>query len=160
MSGEAGAGASSTYFRIFYSSGMTVSIAMPPNPEEDPHYIANYFKEADKPFEQKLEEVLPKLEGVMLHLIQELNFPIAVFDPDADHFPGIIIEDTDEFKPNPIEESEASNRFQNTNSCVGWISFNFMTPLFTKITLSLTVNKQIRRSQLNVIKAHFREHFC
>ncbi|GAA4277482.1 hypothetical protein [Aquimarina mytili] len=152
MSGEAGAIGNSTYLQIYYSSGMTVSLAMPPDPESDSHYISNYFKEANKPFENKLKMVLPKLDTSIAALIQEHNLPIVPYDTNADYIEGVIIEDTNEHKIDQLAEQRAKNWFVNTNKPKAFLSFSFFTKEFSKITLSITVDKRILRSQLHKLR--------
>ncbi|MEW7293054.1 hypothetical protein [Aquimarina sp. 2304DJ70-9] len=151
MSGEAGAGRRSTYFQIYFSSGMTISVAMPPDVENNPHYISNYFKEASIPFEDKLNEVLPTLDKIVEQLIQEQGIPIIAFDPKADYVQGVIIEDTDEHKTDQYTESQVKNWFANSKNPKVFLSFSFPTKSFSKITLSITINQRILRSQLNML---------
>ncbi len=151
MSGEAGAGRRSTYFQIYFSSGMTVSLAMPPDLEHDPHYISNYFKEASIPFEDKLNEVLPKLDDIFEELIRQQDLPIIPFDPNVDYIQGAVIEDTGEHKIDEYTEHQANNWFANSKNPKVFFSFSFSTKSFSKITLSITVDQRILRSQLDML---------
>ncbi len=152
MSGEAGAGARSTYFQIYYSSGMTVSVAMPPDVENNPHYISDYFKEADKPFKEKLKKVVPKIEKCIEGLINQYNLPITYFDPKSNTVSGAIIEDTGEYQNDESNALKAKNWFTNSKDPKAYISISFFTKTFSKITLMFTVNQCIRRSQLNLVQ--------
>ncbi len=152
MSGEAGAGAISDYFQIFFSSGMTVSVAMPPDVEENPNYISDYFKEADKPFQQQLEQVLPLLNRKVKELIEQLDLPIIPYDPKARVVAGVIKEDTHEFEDNEHDKNFAKNWFSNSKDPKAFISVQFFTKSFSKITLSFTVEQRILRSQLNRLR--------
>ncbi len=152
MSGEAGAGATSQYFQIFYSSGMTVSVATPPYEEENPHYISDYFKEANKPFEQKLNKTLPMLETMISEYILKYNIPIVSYESDASHVHGVIIEDVKGEEDNVIDGHNAENWFAKTNNAKAFISFCFFTKSFAKVTLSFVVNRRILRSQLHLIR--------
>ncbi|WP_109301076.1 hypothetical protein [Aquimarina sp. AU474] len=152
MSGEAGAGAITKYFHIFFSSGMTVSVAMPPDAEEHPHYISDYFTEANKPFEKKLEQALPLLNDEIQKLINRLNLPIIVYDPNSDFVRGAINEDTNDFDNTFADEDHANNWFSNSKEPKAFVSIEFMTRSFSKITLSITVKQRILRSQLNKLQ--------
>ncbi len=151
MSGEAGASARSKYFQIYFSSGMTVSVAMPPDVEDNSNYISEYFKEADKPFKEKLSTVLPELDLFFEKAIPQYDLPILPFDGKANHVSGIIIEDTEEYKNSVYDEHQAKNWFSNTKKPKAYLSFSFSTHTFSKITLTITIHKRILRSQLNRI---------
>ncbi|KZS42556.1 hypothetical protein AWE51_03690 [Aquimarina aggregata] len=152
MSGEAGAGISSKYFKMYFSSGMTVSVAMPPDLEDHPNYIEDYFKEASKPFETKLKDVLPRVDQSFETLIQQHGFPISLYDPKAVFVADAIIEDVD------LGHENKSTRNLLVSSGAD-VNLSFFTRSFSKINLSITINKQIKRSELNTIRAQIIEIF-
>lgn len=83
MSGEARATIQSTFYSIQYSSGISVSPAIPPNWnwEKDGDYTAHFFKEENRFFSEKLKDLQPELDKLFAHLIKKLHLPILQYDP-------------------------------------------------------------------------------
>ncbi len=152
MSGEAGAGGTSKYCHVYYSSGMMVNVASPPNIKDHANYVSDYFQKANIPFEEKLRTVIPELDILFERCIVDFNLPIILFNSKSQYVEGLIIEDTPEISRDRYLEKQGKNRLVNSRyKCVN-IQLVFSTQSFKKITLTLTVNEFINRSQINKLK--------
>ena len=159
MSGEAGAGVRSKYFQLYFSTGMTVSVAVPPWEENNSQYISNYFKEASKPFEEKLENVFPKLEELFETFVEENRYPLTTVDSATTHIDGVIIEDTEDHKSYKDKELMAKNWFIHSENPISYVTTRFVTPLLEQITLTIHIVQQIKRSELNQIQKEILQIF-
>lgn len=159
MSGEAGAGGLSKYCHIYYSSGMTVSVATPPGEENLANYVSDYFKKANIPFQEKLNKVLPELDKDFEMWISKYNLPIVPFNEESPYIERLIIEDIDQDRRNLHLEKEAKDRLINSKSGSANLHFVFTTLSFQKITLTLTLNDTIKRSELTALKLEILDLF-
>ncbi len=152
MSGEAGARGTSKYCHIYYSSGMMVNVATPPNIKDNANYVSDYFEKANVPFEEKLKEVLPEMDKRFEQYIEVYDLPILVFNQKAAHVQGLIIEDTTEVSGDRYLEKQGKNRLVNSKYKSANVHITFSTLSFKKIALTFTVNHAIKRSQINSLK--------
>ncbi|GAA4274735.1 hypothetical protein U6A24_21760 [Aquimarina gracilis] len=152
MSGEAGAGGVSKYCHIYYSSGMTVSVAAPPNVENPANYVSEYFKEANIPYQETLDKVLPELERGFEAWIPKYNLPIVPYNAKFLYLEGLIVEDEEKGNRNFQLEKEGKNKLVNSKCAIANIYIAFSTNSFKKIILTITINKLMRRSSINALK--------
>lgn len=153
MSGEAGAEGISKYCHIYYSSGMMVNVAAPPNIEDHANYVGEYFERANIPFQEELKKVIPELDILFEQCISAYQLPIIPFSTKSPYVEGLIIEDTPEISGDRYLEKQGKNRLVNSKYGSANIQIIFMTTSFKKITLTITVNKSIKRSSINTLKA-------
>jgi len=154
MSGEAGARLQSTYYSIYYASGMMVSIEEPPyiEGEEQRNYTAEYFESENKVYENKLDKLKNKLDKLFMNFIEGEQLPIVPYDQNS-HFSLVaIVEDKNDQVVDTRAEQELINWINQQSKPKLFISFSSHTAKFRRIELSFTVSKRITRTQLDGIQ--------
>jgi len=151
MSGEAGAGMQSTHYYIYYSSGMTVSVAEPTFDEEEEQrdYTAEYFESENKVYQEKLEKLKGKLDAVFSKFIKQKNLPLLECDQNAHYSVAAIIENTDKHETNLIEERELESLLSQQTQVKLLISWSFNTANFQQLSLSITTSERVGRKKIN-----------
>lgn len=160
MSGEAGASIQSEFYHIQYSSGISVSVAEPPQIEgvEPRDHTADFFESENKFYKNKLNEIRYQLDALFLKLISEKKLPLIPFDLNAHYSEAAIIEDTDQFITNQFAQKELEKRLA-VNSTILSVAWDFTTGNFERIEISITTLSQIRRSQLMQIQSEILKFF-